>query len=253
MSDALLSKMNSYKKGVTLLLRESLPIQSVDDPKPTDFDTSKRICVTDHKGVVRESVGGVFFDFPANDFFQNNNVILPHLIAYVRGAIHSRPESLSAPTHLVDTYCGSGLFSISLSSDFEQVVGVEISSTSIDYARHNAELNKLPEGRCVFHAGVAQQIFATVKDFPPDRTIVLIDPPRKGCDVSFVDQLVAFRPATIVYVSCNVHTQARDAGQIIKKSQKGGNQGYRLESLKGFDLFPQTAHVESVAVLRLIE
>jgi len=128
---------------------------------------------------------------------------------------------------------------------------VEISATSIKYAKHNAELNKLPDGKCVFHAGVAQQIFATVKDFPPERTVVLIDPPRKGCDTSFIDQLVDFRPATIVYVSCNVHTQARDAGQIITKSREGGKGGYSLESLKGFDLFPQTAHVESVAVFRL--
>jgi tRNA (uracil-5-)-methyltransferase len=243
--------MNSYKKGVTLLLRESLPIQS-ETSSPSELDTSERLCVTDHKGLIRESVEGVLFDFPANDFFQNNSVILPHLIGYVRDAIHKlRPDSIPAPTHLVDTYCGSGLFAISLSPAFQHVAGVEISATSIDYARRNANLNKLPKEKCVFHAGVAQQIFDAVKDFPANKTVVLIDPPRKGCDVSFIDQLVAFRPSTIVYVSCNVHTQARDAGQIIIKSQEEGNRGYRLESLKGIDLFPQTAHVESVAVFRL--
>lgn len=245
-------KMNSYKKGVTLLLRESLPIQQEDDTSSVQFDTPERICVTDHKGIIRESVEGVLFDFPANDFFQNNSVILPDLIGYVRNAIHKfRPESTPGPTHLVDTYCGSGLFSISLARDFQHVAGVEISVTSINYARHNAKLNKLSEGKCVFHAGVAQEIFATVQGFPPNQTTVLIDPPRKGCDTSFIDQLVAFRPVLIIYVSCNVHTQARDAGQIIAKSKEGGKVGYKLESLKGFDLFPQTAHVESVAVFRL--
>jgi len=249
------SKMNTYKKGVTLLLRESLPIHSTEEPSTSlELETSERTCVTDHKGLIREAVEGILFDFPANDFFQNNSVILPHLIGYVRDAIHkSRSDSIPSPTHLVDTYCGSGLFSISLSPAFQHVAGVEISATSIQYARHNAKLNRLPEGKCVFHAGVAQQIFETVKDFPADKTVVLIDPPRKGCDVSFIDQLVAFRPSTIVYVSCNVHTQARDAGQIISKSREGGSRGYQLESLKGFDLFPQTAHVESVAVFRLCD
>lgn len=217
-------------------------------------DTAQRVCVSDQKGEIRESVDGVLFDFPANDFFQNNSVILPHLIGYVRDAIDKcRPSSILEPTHLVDTYCGSGLFSISLAPSFQHVAGVEISSTSIQYARHNAKLNNLPESKCVFHAGVAEQIFASVKEFPADRTVVLIDPPRKGCDILFIEQLIAFRPATIVYVSCNVHTQARDAGQIMRKSKGNGMKGYHLESLKGFDLFPQTAHVESVAVFRLMD
>jgi tRNA (uracil-5-)-methyltransferase len=94
--------------------------------------------------------------------------------------------------------------------------------------------------------------------------VIVIDPPRKGCDDEFIRQVVKFRPAVLVYVSCNVHTQARDIGKLLKMvdevenaagddggdDEKRGN--YVLESLRGFDLFPQTGHVESVAVLRLI-
>ncbi len=90
----------------------------------------------------------------------------------------------------------------------------------------------------------------------------MIDPPRKGCDDGFIRQVVQFRPGVMVYVSCNVHTQARDIGKLVKmvdeaekREVEEGREGrgrYVLESVRGFDLFPQTAHVESVAVLRLI-
>lgn len=71
-------------------------------------------------------------------------------------------------------------------------------------------------------------------------------PPRKGCDKPFLDQLLVFQPLTVVYVSCNVHTQARDVGQFLrdsaeKEEEKGGK--YWLESLRGFDLFPQVRHL----------
>lgn len=88
--------------------------------------------------------------------------------------------------------------------------------------------------------------------------MVIIDPPRKGCDERFLKQLVEFGASRVVYVSCNVHTQARDVGWVVKttaeEKERGERKGrYVLESLRGFDLFPQTAHVESVAVLRLEE
>jgi tRNA (uracil-5-)-methyltransferase len=82
-----------------------------------------------------------------------------------------------------------------------------------------------------------------VQELPPDETVIVIDPPRKGCDDKFIEQLLLFGASTVVYVSCNVHTQARDVGKIVR-----GGGGYALESLRGFDLFPQTAHVESVSV-----
>jgi tRNA (uracil-5-)-methyltransferase len=81
---------------------------------------------------------------------------------------------------------------------------------------------------------------------------VVIDPPRRGCDKKKLRQLLGFRSQTVVYVSCNVHSQARDIGNIVRRtSGDGEGRRYRLESLRGFDLFPQTAHVESVALLRL--
>jgi len=247
------SRFDTYKRGATLLLRDSL-VRPDTDSKTTAEDTSgsihtlsedleRHVCITDYQALVRERVGDFLFEYPAGSFFQNNNSVLEPLTAYVREAVLATP---STPTHLVDAYCGSGLFSITLSPHFSRVTGVEISKESIEYARHNAKLNGIPETKCTFRAGKAEAIFDSVKDFPADQTVIVIDPPRKGCDHAFLDQLIGFSPKTVVYVSCNVHTQARDVGIILKKTEGQ----YKLESLRGFDLFPQTSHVESVAILR---
>lgn len=258
--------IDTYKRGATLLLRDSLAIPGTEpgaeDNITPSLDTTvsdatvdalsssfeRHVCITDHKAIVRERVGRFLFEFPAGSFFQNNNSVLEPLTSYVRDAVLGMPDSPA--THLVDAYCGSGLFAITLSPHFTRIAGVEISADSIRYARHNASLNKVPEGKCAFHAGKAEAIFDSVNDFPPAQTVVVIDPPRKGCDIAFMDQLIAFGPATVVYVSCNVHTQARDVGMMLKRSEEVARGQYMLESLRGFDLFPQTAHVESVAVLR---
>jgi len=214
---------------------------------------NKHICVTEQQHTVRESVGDMVFEYNGGSFFQNNNSVLVPLTTYVRDAIFpSKAPSSSHPTHLVDAYCGAGLFAITLSPYFTKVAGIELSSDSIRFATRNARLNNISPEKCSFRSGDAVNIFAAVGDFPPEHTVLLVDPPRKGCDDPFLEQLLKFRANTVVYVSCNVHTQARDVGKILKATQDGlEGQRYFLESLRGFDLFPQTAHVESVAVLRL--
>lgn len=90
-------------------------------------DGETHTCIRDHKAIVRERVGTTLFEFPANSFFQNNNSVLVPLTEYVQEAILSHDETDARPTHLVDTYCGSGLFAITLSPYFERVAGIEIS------------------------------------------------------------------------------------------------------------------------------
>ncbi|KAG8997363.1 tRNA(m5U54)methyltransferase [Tulasnella sp. 427] len=291
------NKLNTYKRGATLLLRDSFKKLDIDDssaplvePAPipvsqadvgvpvdvraveapatttVDEDGTAHVCITDYKATVREHVGDTVFEFPAGSFFQNNNSVLLPLVLYVRNAIFTSATSDAASlTHLVDTYCGSGLFAITLAPHFEHVAGVEISQESIASAKNNAALNNLPPPTIApssdirtksltFLAGKSETIFSSVSHFPPQNTVIIIDPPRKGCDKLFLQQLVAFKPAKLVYVSCNVHTQARDLGMLaeLMKEVGDGKETYAIESLRGFDLFPQTAHVESVAVLKLV-
>jgi len=160
------------------------------------------------------------------------------------------------PTHLVDAYCGSGLFAITLQERFQTVAGVEIDANAIERAKLNVELNAIdPPGKMEFLSGSAEAIFATVQSFPRLQTVLIIDPPRRGCSEDFLTQMLEFGAGTVVYVSCNVHSQARDMQVILRGEvlvDGGRRKGkYMLESVRGLDLFPQTSHVESIAVLRL--
>ncbi|KAJ4367675.1 tRNA(m5U54)methyltransferase [Neocucurbitaria cava] len=264
-----------YNKGATLLLRESterIPKDSYDASSEKDSDAviedrtthlHRKTCVTDPNAKTTEYIDDFQFVNPAGSFFQNNNSILPVFTQYIRDHIlpsPSSPSSTSAATdhkitHLIDAYSGSGLFTITLSSLFKSSLGIDISASSIQSASTNAALNKLPESSTRFIAADASHLFASITS-PAEDTVVMIDPPRKGCDESFLRQLVQYGPARVVYVSCNVHTQARDIGVLV-----GGMMGvdggcgkgegcYEIESLRGFDFFPQTGHVEGVAVLR---
>lgn len=118
---------------------------------------------------------------------------------------------------------------------------MEISELAVLSARRNAELNGIEN--CHFRAGDAADIFAGISHLPGKETVVIIDPPRKGCDADFLEQLFAFRPARVVYVSCDPATQARDARAFV-------DSGYAIEEIQPFDLFPMTRHVENVIVFR---
>ena len=254
-------ELSKYTKGATILLRESTRREQNSDPKAAESpkDTIKvtssthtdfKTCVTDptNNALSTEYIDDFVFTSIANSFFQNNNSILPPFTQYIRDNILP-PPSLNEPKikYFIDAYSGSGLFTITLSSLFEQSIGIDVSVASIISARENARLNNLTPSQCKFIDADANELFKSVK-FPNDETVVVLDPPRKGCDESFLNQLLSFGPRRVVYVSCNVHTQARDVGVLVRGLEDGGVH-YKIESLRGFDFFPQTGHVEGVAVL----
>ncbi|MBQ2379373.1 MAG: class I SAM-dependent RNA methyltransferase, partial [Akkermansia sp.] len=155
-----------YKRGATLLMR-----------------VSEGSVITNNNAVCTEKVGDLTFNFLAGDFFQNNPFILPAFTGYV-----AKQACASGARYLVDAYCGSGLFALTLAPHFEKVLGVEVSETSADWARANARSNGITHAS--FLAASAEAIFEQV-DFPAEETAVVIDPPRKGCDLVFLNQLFA--------------------------------------------------------------
>lgn len=250
-----------YKKGATILLREDTNVKGLElKPGSTGADGTVstvevsvendtplvKTCVTDPRQIVTEYINGFKFQFSAGEFFQNNNSILPAVTSYVKSNLHIADSQPGQPNYLVDAYCGSGLFSITCSHNVSRVIGVEVSADSVRFAETNAKLNNIENAS--FVVGRAEKIFGSI-DTPADRTSVILDPPRKGCDDVFLNQLADYNPAKIVYISCNVHSQARDIDWFINNTENGKN--YVVESIKGFDFFPQTHHVESVAVLAL--
>lgn len=258
-----------YKKGATILLRENTDrlrkgadgvpdeeeLSSIPDTVKTETEDfiDLNSCQTDHKATTTEYIDNYIFTNPAGSFFQNNNSILPKFTSYIRDRILPPLEAgqeTSNIKYLIDAYSGSGLFTITLSSVFQHSTGIDIAGDSITYASRNAALNGLGEDRCKFIAADAGELFQSVT-YNADETVVVLDPPRKGCDADFLGQLRRFGPKRIVYVSCNVHTQARDVGVLVRGEGEGRR--YEMESLVGFDFFPQTGHVEGVAILNRVE
>ena len=213
------ARATSYKCGGTLLLRAS-------DGEPG--------VLTDHRSICRQRVGHLTFSFPAGDFFQNNPFILETFTTYVR-----EEASAGSARYLIDAYCGSGLFSLGAASAFDRVIGVEISESSTRWARHNAETNGITNA--TFISGKSEALFPSCQ-LPGSETAVVVDPPRRGCDPAFLDDLFAFAPERVIYVSCNPATQMRDLNALAEG-------GYRLARIQPFDLFPQTRHLECVATL----
>ena len=259
-------ELRKYHKGATILLRENtqrISKENYDPSKELDSDAviedrgshlHRKTCVTDPNAKTTEYIDDFQFVNPAGSFFQNNNSILPKFTQYIRDHILPQDPDHKV-SHLIDAYSGSGLFTITLSSLFKSSLGIDISSSSIKSATDNAEINNLPSSSAKFIAADASALFASIQTDAAE-TVVMIDPPRKGCDESFLRQLIRYGPSRIVYVSCNVHTQARDVGVLVAgmKGVDGGfgaGEGcYDIESVCGFDFFPQTGHVEGVAVLK---
>ena len=147
---------------------------------------------------------------------------------------------ISGDDVVFDLFCGIGTLSLLAARKAKTVVGIEYMQSAIDNARENASLNGL--SNAVFFAGDAGKMMdACVKQAGrPD--IVLLDPPRKGCDRFLIDQITAVSPKKIVYVSCNPATLARDAALFVER-------GYTIETVRCVDMFPHTTHVECCCLL----
>lgn len=214
--DNLKSNPSKAKLGSTILFRE--------------HDNG---VATDNRTIIQQTVMGKSFQFVAGEFFQNNPYVLPilikHVIDFARGD--------NSIEYLIDTYCGSGLFAICGASEFKSVYGVEVSKASVEFAQCNAKANNIRNAK--FFLGYAESIFDKVSRIPANGTCVVIDPPRKGCDEIFLNQLFHYGPKRIVYVSCDPATQARDTKCIVAA-------GYAIRSVTPFDFFPQTRHIENV-------
>ncbi|KAF9886383.1 tRNA(m5U54)methyltransferase [Aspergillus nanangensis] len=265
--------IGNYTKGATLLMREStarLPKDPANTsiPQPTfpenetpkdsgdlirteyETYTEEKRCVTDNNATSVEYIDNYVFTNKAGSFFQNNNSILSGFTEFIRQ--HALPKNNADDPkpikYLLDAYSGSGLFTITLSPLFRSSLGVDVADQSIGSARDNARDNSLPNTG--FAAADAATLFKDVP-YPPDQTLLVIDPPRKGCSDDFLSQLLSFGPRRVVYVSCNVHTQARDVAVMVQGDEEK-NIRYEIESIRGFDFFPQTGHVEGVAVLNKV-
>ncbi|MCX7635900.1 MAG: methyltransferase domain-containing protein, partial [Syntrophales bacterium] len=195
---------------------------------------------TAHGGPAREvtvEVGGLVLTVPYHGFFQANRALVPHLIHHVL--------EVCAPTGrevAVDAHCGSGLFALFLAPYVGEVWGIDRDGDAIACARRNA--HRARRENAAFIEGDAGEVLG--RDFLDKNKgidILILDPPRTGCAGRLLEIIGLLQPPKVVYISCHPATQARDLARLT-------DQGFRVASLTPFDMFPQTAHVETVAVLK---
>ncbi|WP_373539871.1 23S rRNA (uracil(1939)-C(5))-methyltransferase RlmD [Chamaesiphon sp.] len=180
-----------------------------------------------------ETFGNLQFQLKADTFFQ----IYTEQAEAVLNLIIDRAGFTGTET-LIDAYCGIGTFTLPLSKRVKRVVGIEVHSASVVQARSNARLNGI--NNVEFRTGEVEELLPELEIVAD---VVLLDPPRTGCDRAVLDALTAMQPAQIIYISCKPATLARDL-QILCEQ---GN--YQLTHVQPADFFPQTAHVECVAFL----
>ncbi|MDR7420586.1 MAG: 23S rRNA (uracil(1939)-C(5))-methyltransferase RlmD [Armatimonadota bacterium] len=232
-----------------------------DGPFPaTQFVDVVRVAAADVTGVVRGIVGGTSDSAPITEietlhgrpyleevlaglrfrvgletFFQTNTAQAARMVEYVVASAQPARDRV-----VIDVYCGVGTFSLPLAAAGARVVGIELSAASIEAARRNASLNGLPG--VVFVAGDARVMLPAVVAEHGVPDVLVLDPPRAGAGGKVMRKIGRTGARRVIYVSCNPTTLAPDLRELLPF-------GYHVVEVQPFDLFPQTYHVETIAVL----
>lgn len=182
---------------------------------------------------LREEFAGLQLQLKPETFFQVNTEAAEALLAAIVEQLALQGDEI-----LVDAYCGIGTFTLPLAQRVRQAIGIELQSASVEQAQLNAHLNGI--SNVTFKTGAVETLLPQL-EIKPD--VVLLDPPRKGCDRSVIEALLMSAPKQIVYVSCKPATLARDLKILCQTG------GYQLAHVQPADFFPQTPHVECAAFL----
>ncbi|MBR8829090.1 MAG: 23S rRNA (uracil(1939)-C(5))-methyltransferase RlmD [Gomphosphaeria aponina SAG 52.96 = DSM 107014] len=203
-------------------------------PHPTNVIFGTETQLIAGKPLIRETFAGLHMQLLPHTFFQVNTEAAEALLAGIIAQLDLQGNEL-----LVDAYCGVGTFTLPLAQRVKQAIGIEVQRASVEQGKINAQLNKI--SNVEFKLG-------TVETWLPQlgaADIVLLDPPRAGCDRIVINTLLEIKPPRIVYISCQPTTLARDLKLLCE------NGSYELISVMPADFFPQTAHVECAALVQL--
>ncbi len=184
---------------------------------------------------ITDELCGLRFQLSPRSFYQVNHDQAERLYAKAAEAADLKPDDV-----LLDLYCGTGTIGLSMAHRVRTLIGVEIVDQAVEDARKNAADNGITNARflCADAAKAAKQL--EKEGVRP--TVVIIDPPRKGCDSALIDTIANMAPERVVYVSCDPATLARDCALFAQR-------GYETVNVNPVDMFPRTAHVETVVLL----
>ncbi|MCR3923232.1 MAG: 23S rRNA (uracil(1939)-C(5))-methyltransferase RlmD, partial [Firmicutes bacterium] len=152
--------------------------------------------------------------------------------------------ALQGTETVFDLYCGIGTISLYLSDAAAKIVGVEIVAAAVEDAKESAKLNGITNVE--FHIGAAEEVVPLLYKQGYQADVVLVDPPRKGCDETLLKTMIAMVPPQIIYISCNPATLARDLKYLVVN-------GYSIMEVQPVDMFPHTSHVECVVLMSKVE
>ncbi|MEG2602708.1 MAG: 23S rRNA (uracil(1939)-C(5))-methyltransferase RlmD, partial [Carnobacterium sp.] len=178
---------------------------------------------------------GNTFQISASAFYQVNPTQTEKLYQTVL-----EYAELTGKETVIDAYCGIGTISLSLAKEAKEVYGIEVVEAAVENAKNNAKLNGIEN--VTFEAGLAEEVMVEWAEKELAVDLLVVDPPRKGLEGSFIEAALTMKPNKIIYVSCNPATLARDLALLA-------DGGYKVEKVQPVDLFPQTSHVESVTLL----
>ena len=179
---------------------------------------------------------GLEFKVSAFSFFQTNVEAVEHLYSYAVGLIDNFEGKVA-----FDLFCGTGTITQTLAKKAKRAVGVELVAEAVEAARENAARNGLDN--CEFLAGDVFEVLENLTDKPD---VIVVDPPRVGISPKALDKIISYGVKQIVYVSCNPKT-------LVENLYYLQYYGYETVSLKAFDNFPNTRHVETVCLMSRVE
>lgn len=184
---------------------------------------------------IRDSLLGKDFLISPNSFYQVNHNQCEKLYAKAKAF-----AGLTGTETVLDLYCGVGTIGLTMAENVKQLVGIEIIPQAIENAKENAKINHITNAQFICADAPKGAEILKKQGVNPD--IIILDPPRKGCEKSLFDTIEQLSPKKIVYVSCDSATLARDLAILKEK-------GYEAKKVSAVDMFPRTPHVEAVALI----
>lgn len=200
-------------------------------PKMNNLQLGQESILIFGKKRIEEEINGIFYKISPASFFQVNYDVTKKIFKEV--ASNLKKHSIN---HLIDAYCGSGTIGFQMVDSVGKVTGIELNKDAVNDANDNIVVNE--KFNISFVQGKAEDELYKIKDIDA----IIVDPPRAGCDYKLLDTIDEKGIKYVVYVSCDSATLARDIAYL-------GNKGYKMLSLKLFNMFPRTHHIESFAVL----
>lgn len=228
-----------YLKELASVLKENIPgfktlVVNVNTQK-TNVILGKENIVAYGDGMIRDYIGELVFEISPLSFFQVNP--LQTEVLYNKALKYA---NLGENDTVFDIYCGIGTISLFLAQKAKKVYGIEIVEDAIKDAKRNAKINNMDNVE--FYVGKAEEVVPKMYKEGKRANVVVVDPPRKGCDEKVLDTIVSMEPDRVVYVSCNPSTLARDLAYLNER-------GYKCHEIQPVDMFPHSVHVENVAWL----